>query len=73
MFKRFTELRLSSGISVDELSKDLGITKEVIETIENGSSPSLQILALYAKYFHVTADYILELTDEKTGYSDTPS
>jgi len=73
MFKRFTELRLSSGISVDELSKELGIPQELIEKIETGSSPTLQILVLYAKYFRVTADYILELTDNKTGYSDMPS
>jgi len=73
MFKRFKELRISSFISVKSLANEIKVPSELIVGIENGSvEPPLFTLILYAKYFHVTADYLLELTDNKNGYSDTP-
>lgn len=73
MFKRFKELRVSSCISVESLAAEINVLPELINDIENGSAePPLFILVLYANYFHVTADYLLELTEDRNGYSDTP-
>lgn len=72
MFERFRELREEAKMSVAELSAELGIRAEIIKSIENGFNAPIHVVVLYAKYFHVTADYLLELVNEKNGYSDTP-
>lgn len=70
MFVRFKELREEAGISKAELSKAIKVHIDVITSIENGYNAPIEALKKYAIYFDVTADYILELTDDKHGYSD---
>ena len=70
MFVRFKELREEKGISKSELSKVIKVHIDVITSIENGFNAPIEVLKKYAIYFGVTADYILELTDDKRGYSD---
>ena len=69
MFVRFKELREEKGISKIELSKAIKVHIDVINSIENGYNAPIQALKKYAIYFDVTSDYILELTDDKHGYS----
>lgn len=71
MFVRFKELREEKGITVKELSKAIKVHIDVINSIENGFNAPIEALRKYAIYFDVTSDYILELTDDKRGYSDT--
>ena len=70
MFIRFKELREEKGISKSELSKAIKVHIDVINSIENGFNAPIEALKKYAIYFGVTADYILELTDDKKGYGD---
>lgn len=70
MFVRFKELREEKGITTKELSKAIKTHIDVINSIENGYNAPIEVLKKYAIYFNVTADYILELTDDKRGYSD---
>lgn len=69
MFVRFKELREEKGISKIELSKAIKVHIDVISSIENGYNAPIEALKKYAIYFDVTSDYILELTDDKHGYS----
>ena len=72
MFERFRELREEANLTIAELSAELGIRPEIIKSIENGFNAPIHVLVLYAKYFQVTSDYLLELVNDKKGYSDTP-
>lgn len=67
MFERFITLREKSGLSQEELAKQLDIRKEIVESIENGYNAPIHVLVAYAKYFHVSSDYILGLADEENG------
>lgn len=73
MFERFVTLREESGLSQESLASALNIRKEIVESIENGFNAPIHVLVAYAKYFGVSADYILELTDEKRGYWTIPT
>lgn len=67
MFERFVTLREESGLSQENLAVALNIRKEIVESIENGFNAPIHVLVAYAKYFQVSADYILGLTDERCG------
>lgn len=70
MFTRFKELREEKGISKEELSEATNVHIDIVNSIENGYNAPIEVLKKYAIYFEVTADYILELTDDKYGYND---
>ena len=70
MFIRFKELREEAGISKEDLATAIDVHINIINSIENGYNAPIEALKKYAIYFNVTADYILELTDCKNGYSD---
>ena len=57
---RVKELRLKAGLSMDQLARELGITKSRISMWENnGTVPRMNILIDLANYFNVTTDYLL--------------
>lgn len=68
MFVRFKELREEKGITIEELSNAINVRPEIIKSIENGFNAPIHVLVLYAKYFEVTSDYLLELSDKKDGF-----
>lgn len=70
MFERFKELREEKGITKEQLSEDIDIHIDIINSIENGFNAPIHVLRKYAVYFGVASDYLLELTDDKNGYSD---
>ena len=63
--KVLKSLRNEEGLTQDALAADLGVTRFMISYYENGREPSLDILALYAKRFNTSVDYLLGLTTEK--------
>jgi len=66
MGERITELRKSKGLTMDELSKVIGIPLGVIMEIERGiSDPTCHTLKLIAKHLNVTTDYLLGLSEDK--------
>ena len=70
MFERFKELRIDRGITKKQLAEDIDVSIKIIDSVENGYNAPIHVLRKYAIYFGVTADYLLELTDEEDLYSD---
>lgn len=62
--KRLKELRVENGLSQDELGHNVGLTQRKISKLETMQLvPSPQIIVNIAKYFNVSADYLLGLED----------
>lgn len=58
--KRLENLRITSGVTMEELSKSLMLTKDMINNLEKGKVRiDLKTLIKYADIFKVTTDYIL--------------
>ena len=57
--------RESSGVSLNEASKDLGIKVEILENIEDGRTGAFKDISNYAKYLGLNED---ELIDEFNEY-----
>ena len=57
---RVKELREKAGLSMEQLAKQLGVTKSRVNMWENnGTVPRMNILIELAKYFNVTTDFLL--------------
>ena len=67
MRKRLTELRKEKHLTQQRLAIDLGIDQSSISSYETSKYlPTVEVLAKYAEYFGVSADYLLGLTEVKT-------
>jgi len=63
--KILKELRDSKGISQRQLAKEIGISQSSVHAYEAGEkSPTIDVLLKLAKYFDVSADYLLGLSDK---------
>ncbi len=68
---RIKELRSKAGLSMDKLSKDLGVTKSRINMWENnGTVPRSDVLVALSQYFDVTTDYLLGNDDTSNLSAD---
>lgn len=68
---RIKELREKAGLSMDQLAKELQITKSRINMWENnGTVPRMDVLIELAKYFDVTTDYLLGNDNESNISAD---
>jgi transcriptional regulator with XRE-family HTH domain len=57
---RVRELREKAELSMDQLAKQMGITKSRVNMWENnGTVPRMNVLVELAKFFRVTTDYLL--------------
>lgn len=62
--ERLTELRLEKGLKQSELAKILNSRQQTISSWEHGDrEPDFDFLIIIAKFFNVTTDYLLGLTD----------
>ena len=67
--KRLKELRKLEDKTQDEIAQILGCKREVYRRYEAGIHElPVWALIILAKYYHKSADYILELTDEPKPY-----
>lgn len=65
---RIKELRQEKEMKQKELAAAIGITHGAISQYETGRSiPSQALLVKFAKFFNVSVDYLLGLTDEKNA------
>lgn len=70
--KRFLELRKKSGMRQQELGAALGISRGAISYYEKGERvPDIEILSRISKFFNVSCDYLLGITDIETLDVDT--
>ena len=61
---RIRSLRKARGVSQTDLGKALSFYKSRISDIENGkNSTTIENLYALAKYFDVSSDYLIGLTD----------
>ena len=59
------ERRIHRRLNQKEPGEALGLTRKAIGTIEGGTrTATIEKLILLAKFFDVSADYLLGLTDE---------
>ncbi len=69
--ERLYDLRKDKGLSQDELGELLNINKHSISSYERGrSEPPDEIKIIFAKFFNVSVDYLLGLTDIPNPYSN---
>lgn len=62
--ERLKDLRLEKGLSQRELAKLLNINHSAIMRWENETHvPNAEAVVMLAKFFSVTTDYLLGLTD----------
>lgn len=62
--ERFKDLRIEKGVSTITLGKAIGVSNSTITRWENGNIiPSIEHLYNIAKYFDVSADYLIGLQD----------
>lgn len=60
------ELRQSKGLTQAQLAQRLGVKKSIISAYETDSRPpSLDMVIKYAKEFHVSTDFLLDIESEK--------
>lgn len=64
---RLKELRCQRGITQLKLAMDLGLNQNSISRYESGlREADYATLILFADYFHVSIDYLLERTNNPT-------
>lgn len=66
MFKdRLRELRLEKGLKQKDIANAINLTVRAISNYEQGiREPSLDILKRLCKFFDVTSDYLIGLSDD---------
>lgn len=71
--ERLLELRKDAGLTQDELAQILKINKHSISSYERGKSepPDVMKIAI-ARFFRVSVDYLLGVTDNPTPYTEQP-
>ncbi len=66
MKTRIKELRLEKKLTQHALAKQLGINQASLSKIERGTvTPDALLLIDLSRFFHVTTDYILFLSEER--------
>lgn len=66
MDNRVRELRNEKGLRQVDLAGEINVSQQTISRIENGqNSLPADILIHLSKFFHVSADYILKLSDTR--------
>ncbi len=67
--ERLVDLRKDAGLTQDELAAILNINKHSISAYEREKSePPDEIKVAMARYFHVSVDYLLGITDDPEPY-----
>ena len=61
--ERLKELRISKGLTMEQLGKEIESTRGTIGNFEN-KKPSLDMLIKIADYFGVSIDYLVGRTDD---------
>lgn len=63
--ERLKELRTEKGLTQAQLATETGLSRSAIGFWENGERvPLASVIIILAKYFGVTTDYLLGVTDD---------
>lgn len=66
LYERIRQLCEEKGISIAKLESDCGFANSTIKKWKSTSTPGVDKIKVIARYFGVTVDYILGLTDIPT-------
>lgn len=66
LYERIRMLCEKKGISIAKLENDCGFANSTIKKWKSSSTPGVDKIKVIARYFGVTVDYILGLTDIPT-------
>ena len=70
--ERLVELRIEKGLSQKDAAADLGVSQALLSHYEKGIREySLSFLCKVAEYYNVTTDYILGISDSRSGFDAT--
>lgn len=65
------QIKKSEGLSHDEISRQIGVSSGVLsEWMSDNKTASIENLAKLSRYFSVTSDYLLGLSEAKTADKD---
>lgn len=69
IYKRIRDLREDSDLTQQNLADELHVNRRTYSAYENGvNSMTPETLIKIARFYDVSVDYLLELTDEKRPY-----
>lgn len=77
VIERITALARQRGISINQVLRESGLNKSVLDNMKRGSMPSADKLAALADYFDCSVDYLLGRVDvpslhpKETGGAET--
>ena len=72
--ERLKLLREAHGLSQQRIAIEFNISQAMISKYELGESePDIGMICSMAKYFHVSADYLLGLSDDRFNMPDSLS
>ena len=64
--KKLVELRTKAGVTQEQVAKALSISNKTVSKWENGtSSPDLSMVVALARYYDVSTDVLLGLTESE--------
>ncbi len=67
--KNIKRIRINSELTQLKVEMDTGISQSMLSKYENGElQPTYQNLLILSKYYNVSVDYLMDLTDEKRTY-----
>ena len=64
-FDRLTHLIKQTGITQAYFASEMGITPQAVSYYGKGREPNFDLLRKMAKYFHVTTDYLLGMSESE--------
>ena len=66
--QRIYELRKQKQLNQKQLGEAVGLSHKAISNIESGTrGTTIDKLVLLARFFHVSTDYLLGITDDPRG------
>ena len=70
-YERIRNLREDSDLTQAEVGKEINVPQRTYAYYESGQRMiPPQVLIALAQFYHVSVDYLLGLTDQKTPYSN---
>lgn len=67
---KLKQLRKNKNLSQKDLAANLNLSQQLISNYEKGEGISTDVIVLYSKYFNVSTDYLLGITDVATTDKD---
>lgn len=72
MLPRLRQLREKNGYTLEDVAQALGLRNQYVSNYELGKrNPDFETLVKFARFYHVSTDYLLGNTDDPTPPRET--